>query len=315
MAKCSAEELDEAAVWVARLRVPERPLNVEVGFNRWLTERPSHTAAYEAISEIWELTGALQKRPLPPPTHWERARFRAGRVRSAAIVASAVTFLLAGAVAYLHTRGIATNIGEERVLTLEDGSRVSLNTDTRILVKYTTHERRIELKSGEALFEVAKQPDRPFVVIAGNRCIKALGTAFDVREDGQGLSVTLLEGKVIVETEGASPAASQSLLPGQRLTWNPHHSTHVDLPSVDKLTAWRQGRVELEDASLEEAVREMNRYTAAQLVVEARETDAIRINGVFRAGDTAGFAAAVARSYRLTVERRPSGFVLRDSPE
>jgi len=347
-AGCSPGELDEAAVWIARLHAPDRARNVEVGFRRWLSESGSHAAAYEAISELWELTGALKRRPLPKPTRWERASFRAGFRRSAAVAAVAATLMLAGAIFYIHSRGVATDIGEQRVLTLDDGSRISLNTDSRVVIKYDTHQRRVELKSGEALFEVVKQPGRPFVVVARDRYIEALGTSFNVREDDHALAVTLVEGKVTVTPEGegqddshpssvvnahvrAADRESQgdtvksriitqessegfTLSPGQRLTLTADRHARIDRPAVDKVTAWRNGRIELEDASLEDAAREMNRYTTVRLVVETQQTDTLRINGVFRAGDTAGFAAAVARSYGLTVERRPRQLVLRGIP-
>jgi transmembrane sensor len=331
---CSPEELDEAAVWIARLRAPDRTLNVERGFERWLSEKPSHEAAFEVISNAWEFTGALQRRPLPRLTRWQRTAFRSGFLRSTAGLAAAAAIAATGVFFYLQFQGVATDIGEQRVLTLEDGSRISLNTASRVVVKYDEDERRVELKAGEALFEVARQADRPFVVAVGNRRIKALGTSFVVREQVGRLSVTLIEGSVAVTGGKASAGSSASnqnsgesrqpspgappdvytLMPGERLTLASGNAADIDRPQIDEVTAWRRGQVELEDAALADAVAEMNRYSQLRLVIETPEAAALRINGVFRAGDTAGFAAAVSRSYGLGVKREARAIVLTGAP-
>jgi transmembrane sensor len=175
-----------------------------------------------------------------------------------------------------------------------------------VVVNYTEHERRLDLQQGEALFEVAKDPARPFIVIAGDRQVRALGTAFVVRRDERQLAVTLIEGKVAV--------ASVTLAPGQRLTLANQHAPTLDRPSIDKVTAWRRGQIELEQATLADAIVEMNRYSAIKLAIESPEAAALRVNGVFRAGDTAGFAAAVARAYGLTVEHRSEQLLLTGAP-
>ncbi|MEJ1962448.1 MAG: FecR domain-containing protein [Gammaproteobacteria bacterium] len=94
-------------------------------------------------------------------------------------MAATLALIALGTFFYLRDAGIGTDVGEQRTLTLADGTRIYLNTDTRVVVRYDEHVRRVELKSGEALFEVAHRPDQPFVVVAGDRTITALGT--DVR--------------------------------------------------------------------------------------------------------------------------------------
>lgn len=325
---CSPEELDEAAVWLARLRDQNRSPSVERGFRRWLTAKRSHAAAFETISEAWELTGALQRRPFPKLTRWERAGFRAGFLRSTLAVTAVATLVLAAATIFIQAHGVATAVGEQRVLTLEDGSRISLNTDSRVVIKYDARERRVELKSGEAFFEVAKQSHRPFVVAAAGKHIRALGTSFVVRQDERALAITLVDGKVAVFadaprepafTEGNDRSSKTlsddsakvvTLTPGQRLTLEIDNTAHIDLPPLEKITAWRRGQVELEDATLADAVREINRYSSVKLTVATPLAASIRINGVFQAGDAKGFAAAVARSYGLIVARRSNEIVL-----
>jgi transmembrane sensor len=348
----SPSELDEAAVWMARLHAPERTLTVEKGFQRWLVEKPSHAAAFETISTAWDLSGALRRRPFPKLTRWERAGFRSGFLRAATAVCSIALLALLGTLLYVRSSGYSTGIGEQRVLSLDDGSRVTLNTSSRVVVSYSERERRIDLKQGEAFFEVAKNPDRPFIVIAGTRQVRAVGTEFMVRRDEQRLAITLVEGKVAVSAlAGPVPSGSQAgeiptgaredgypasdslrapqrrsdraaalqpevfmLTPGQRLTFSARRPPQLDAPSVEQISAWRLGHIELDDTVLADAVAEMNRYSATQIVIERPEAAALHINGVFRTGDTAAFAAALARSYGLTIEHGSHQLMLAGIP-
>jgi transmembrane sensor len=143
--------------------------------------------------------------------------------------------------------------------------------------------------------------------------VQAIGTAFVVRRNDDELTVTLLEGKVrVVEPSGeagvgsADPArngfaaARQTpLSPGQRLTVTPSGGSTVDEPALDKVTAWRRGQVAIDDLSLAEAVREMNRYSPVKLVVADAAAGNLRVGGFFRIGDSRGFASAVAATYHL----------------
>ncbi len=304
MTTYSTRDIDDAAVWIARLRAPDRSANVEHGLRRWLAEKPSHAAAFETISSAWEITGALKRRPFPKLSRWERAGFRAGFLRATVTVAVAVAALAIAASLRFGTGIITTGVGEQRVITLDDGSRISMNTATRLQVRYDESERRIVLKTGEALFEVTKSPERPFVVVVGKRHIHALGTSFIVRDDPQRLSVTLVEGKVAVNSAEDSEPAS-ILVPGQRITFIREAPPSMDEPSMETVVAWRRGQVEFEDISLAEAAAEMNRYSTLKLHIGSSEAARLRINGIFRIGDTEGFVAALKRSYSLKVERTP----------
>lgn len=314
---CTPEEIDEAAVWIARLRAPDRTMMVERGLRRWLAAKPSHGAAFEIVSNAWELTGAIERRPFPRLSRWERSGFRVGFATAA--VACMALIVAIGAYLRIITPGVASDVGEQRTLTLEDGTRVFLNTASRLVVDYGESERKVELKSGEALFEVAKRLDWPFVVVAGGRKITALGTSFVVRNDHLDLSVTLIEGKVaVVPTTpfvqlplSRRQAAPVTLAPGERLTLPTDQPSRIDHPSIEQLTAWRRGVVEFDETELRSAAEEMNRYSKLKVVVEGQDSAGIRINGVFRAGDAVGFASAVSRAYGLKLDRSADELVLR----
>jgi transmembrane sensor len=170
------------------------------------------------------------------------------------------------------------------------------------------------------MFEVAPHPQWPFVVTVGDRKIKALGTSFVVRDEPRRVSVILMEGRVAVSDSSASqeqrarPAAPVTLAPGQRLTLDEGSPARIDEPPIERVTAWRRGQLDLEEIPLADAVAEMNRYSPVKLVVENPAAAALRINGVFRAGDAAGFAAALTRSYGLRTERRGKQLVLTGTP-
>jgi len=184
---------------------------------------------------------------------------------------------------------------------------VYLNTATHIVVHYDRHSRRVELEAGEALFDVAKSSDRPFMVTAGDRQVTALGTSFVVRRDAQRLAVTLVEGKVTVNQ-------TFTLSPGQRLTLTPGGGARLDMPSLEIATAWRRGQVILDDTPLSSAVAEMNRYSPVELVIEQPEAGRLLISGLFQAGDSASFARAIAATYGLTALNKGDRIVLAGVP-
>lgn len=316
--KCSRDQVREAAVWLTLLRGPDRTKKLERGFRRWLSANPAHATAFETVSEAWETAGAFPRGPFPHLSRWQRAGFRRGFLQVGAALTAVAAIAVLGLFLHQREAGIATSVGEQRMLTLPDGSRVFLNTDSRVVIEYDRHERRVVLKSGEAYFEVTrKDASRPFIVAAGDRNIRALATSFIVRRDERQLAVTLIEGKVAV-----SPATEQNLAandtsyltPGQRLTFTGYQPPRLDQPPLDKVTAWRSGYVDLAEVSLADAVAEMNRYSTVKMVVVEPEAAAVPVSGIFRAGDTTSFANAVADSYGLHVDAESNRIVLQGKP-
>lgn len=310
-----AERLAEAAVWVTRLHSGERDEMAIAGVRKWLKADPANARALELCTEVLEESDNLRRvttfvSELP-------TRRRRGRFAAVAVVAAAAALALGSLFLWPRT-GFSTGVGEQRLLNLQDGTRVFLNTATRIRVEYDSHTRLVELEIGEALFDVARNADRPFVVQAGSRRIEALGTSFVVREDASQTTVTLVEGKVAVEEpdqERGKEVADKvfTLQPGQRLTLLADRA-RLDLMPPDKATAWRRGQVVLDDTPLAGAVAEMNRYSSVRLVVERPEAQALTVNGLFQAGDSTSFARAVAQTYGLVVVERNGEIILSGSP-
>jgi transmembrane sensor len=305
------ERLAEASVWIAKLHGDERGREIEDGLRRWLQANPENARAFELASEVWEaseqLRGVVPFRPLSHVEH----RPRWGLM--AAVFAGVLAMAIVG-IAWFQNAGVVTTaVGEQRQLVLDDGTRVLLNTDTRIVVKYDKTVRQVELHRGEAFFKVAKRSDWPFLVMAGERQVKALGTCFIVRKEVEHLAVTLVEGSVLVSA--AIPASPDfNLAVGQRVTFDAGAVARLDTPSIERMTAWRRGQVILDDTPLQAAAAEMNRYNETKLIVADPDAAAIPINGSFQAGDSTHFANAVAQAYGLVVVQRGDEIVLSGKP-
>jgi transmembrane sensor len=319
--RLSQRVIAEASVWIARISGPHSEPEKK-GLRRWLAESKSHQRAFDLATDIWDEAGSLRgcaaahlvrSNPLIAPTRYARAALAV----SLACIAVAAAFAV-----YMHRTGVATGVGEQRLVTLDDGSKILLNTSTRLVVKYDKFARRVDLEKGEALFDVIKNPHRPFVVMAGGREVTALGTSFDVRRDGTQVTVTLLEGKVTVagvsETQDAAlsvPAEVEVLHPGQRLTFAAGRAPLLDQPQIQKVTDWQIGQVSLDNLSLAEAVAEMNRYSVVQMRIERPEAAKVRVSGIFRAGDSMSFARAVAQTYGLRPVEQANAILLTGMPE
>jgi transmembrane sensor len=317
---------------------------VENGFRRWLQEDAVNARAFELATDVWNEAANL--RQIVPPVAIAHRQVRGrlhrqspGRFRAtwAALATAAVALIVIGIALHLRAGDIGTAVGEQRLLTLEDGTRIYLNTATRVVVHYDDRSRRVELKAGEAIFNVAKRPGWPFIVTAGDRQVTALGTSFLVRRDEQRVAVTLMEGKVVVSSlsspavttldEAGSTVTGQSetgvsqphndtymMAPGERLTFSGRAIAQLDTPSLEKATAWRRGQVVLDDTQLAAAAVEMNRYSSVKLVIEDPQTRNLLVNGLFQAGDSLSFANAVAQTYGLRVIQQEEEIVLSGVP-
>lgn len=319
----------EASVWIARLHGPDRSPDMEAGFRRWLAERPENAQEFEGLTEVWDLLPAsVPSRAATRLERWERSEEarelqamrerRPARSRPRAVFALAACAALAlaafGALRFWPDPAYATAVGEQRIVRLDDGTRISLNSDSRVSVAYADGERRVRLARGEALFDVARDPGRPFVVAVEGHRVTALGTSFVVRRDEGRVAVTLIEGRVVVESAsvpagrgaaaGAAPPPAEVLAPGQRITLAASAPPRIDAPQLETVTAWRRGEVLLDDTPLAEAVAEMNRYDRTPIVIDRPEARALTVSGLYHTGDSAGFAESVAQMYGLEVVKR-----------
>lgn len=324
----------EAAAWYLRFSNGEAD-ETSPAYRHWLASAAEHAAAMARARSTWAFFGeqavapeivkarrdALVRAEAAAARRWRPVFALPGwfvRRRGALAAALAVLLIAAPAALWRMTamspeRAEAaatiytTQIGETRVVTLADNSRVSLDAATRLAVRYAAGARDIELQQGQAHFHVAKDPGRPFRVTARDRTVIATGTAFNVELVGEEVLVTLLEGEVVVT---AADAATQvlpppvRLKPGQQLIASRSAPPEIDdRPNMAKTNAWREGKVFLEGDSLSAAAARMNRYSRIRLVVADAGLDGHRISGVFDAGDTDAFVEAVEAYFPVDARR------------
>jgi len=191
----------------------------------------------------------------------------------------------------------ATAIGEQRTVRLEDGTRIILDTDSRVTVRFTDARRLVTLAAGRAMFEVEGDAARPFLVQAGDTEVTAIGTRFDVRRSGSGARVVLVEGRVDVH-KPSSATAQWTLAPGQQVTTSAP-TPRVLAVNVPAATSWTDGRLTFENTPIAAAVAEVNRYSAKPIELRDQRVSSIHVSGVFNAGDIDGFVAALRDLYHL----------------
>jgi transmembrane sensor len=297
----AARKIDEeAARWAVRLSAgPLDPAEQEK-LERWLSASPRQRGALIRARATWldldrfaALSGGTNLRPLGHPLRLERRHF---------LAASMTVSMLAGGGVWFARRGrgetYASGIGEQRVVKLSDQSSLTLNTDSLVSVHFDQGSREVRLLKGEALFEVAQDKGRPFVVRAGALSVTAVGTAFAVRRDGSTVDVTVSEG--VVEL---SPERETAARPAQRVMANQLAIVTAERPVVvrtlsteetERRLAWRGGMLVFDGEPLSEAVAEINRHSRRQIVIRDSALADRPIVGIFRAKDTTTFVSAAS---------------------
>jgi transmembrane sensor len=198
-----------------------------------------------------------------------------------------------------------TDVGQTRTVALADGSTVQLNTDTAIAVDFSPARRRVDLYRGEAFFTVAKDENRPFDVVAGDGVSRAVGTAFDVLDAGQSVTVAVEEGVVRVSRPSApeNDAEGVVLTAGEAARYGRTGEIEVRRDDDAAATAWRRGKLVFADRPLRDVVAELDRYRSGTIVFVNSEIAQARFTGVFNLRDTDQALAAIEGSLAVDVIR------------
>ena len=274
---------DDAAVdWFVRLNSGDVAESTRQEHAAWLAEDDRNRERFENVQRSMR-----DLAPLDDWMHTEVNRLnarvmtrRAWRNRglvglgSAAAAVAAVTFWIAMDAADFYT----TEQAEQREISLDDGSRIHLNSASSGAVRYSPEERTVELNSGEGVFDVSRDAQRPFVVAAADAEVVAIGTQFRVRLFGGDVTVTVLEGAVAVFNRPGSGAASAPgsprsepeptlLYANDQVTMSNGVMAAVESVNASVATAWREGKLIYDATPLREVVAEMSRYTAIELAV------------------------------------------------
>lgn len=241
------------------------------------------------------------------------------RLKRFALAASVLVALGALGTYQYFQRGVyRTDIGEQRVVNLPDGSTMTLNADSGVKVRFSGHDRTIELDQGQALFKVAKDATRPFIVRSGEASVRAVGTQFDVYRKLSGTTVTVVEGSVAVVAGAAAtvPMAERLLSAGEQVTVTPlpriapapDVAPKVPPPEVRpvnarKVTAWTEGLLVFEGIPLREVIQEFNRQNTKPLVLDSSAALAdLRISGTFPASGSERIVRFLEERFGVSVQ-------------
>lgn len=284
--------------------------------------------AIAARQRAWQALGAVETDPrvaawlkeIDFGSHALQPRWKTPR--ALALAASVLLALGVAIASYIHLAPshYETAIGEQRDVLLPDGSRVTLNTNTAIAVRYSSSRRYIALTRGEALFAVKHDSKWPFDVSAGGTLTRALGTEFNVEMRKSAVTVSVLEGAVQVgaaegiasQLEGVARSApatlpgmatvvAAALTKGEAVEVETRkHAIVAEKADIGRIDAWRARRLEFTNTPLTQAVDEFNRYSSTRVVIGSADLRERRVSGVFRIGDTDGFLFSLQAALGVT---------------
>jgi transmembrane sensor len=319
---------ERAAAWCVRLGSDEADDADWLAFETWLAENPVHLQAYEAVEQLWSDLDALKPvaaapqaapqaagelaatviplTPRPRPTRRPPAWMGAVAASLLAIIVIGGTF---GGVSYWagrpKTEAFDTAMGQRRVVTLADGTHITLNGDSHLTATLGRHERRVVMASAEAVFDVAKDPDRPFFIEAGDREIRVVGTEFNVLHQGGDVKVTVRRGVVEVRPKGAPGAQPLArLTKGQALS----HRVGAGADAVaaadpDVAMAWTTGRLVFQGERLSDVAATLARYGRRPIVVTPEARD-MRVTASLNIGPEDEMLRALTAFLPVQIDRR-----------
>lgn len=321
----------QAAQWLITLEI-DKSDNAEdyVAFMEWLEESPRHEELYERCLRTWKSSESLpitsedtlpilEGIDLSDKESGEKESTRKSRyivgIKPLALCASLVfafaiflVLVLPQSEAVLYQ----TNIGEQQRIELEDGSFVTLNTASRIAVKYQPSGRNVVLEKGEALFDVAKDSERPFVVEVGNTQVEALGTLFNINKGADTIAITLAEGSVrLLPTIKNQDLAEALLSPGQQAIVEFSGAIdNIQSSNTDEVTQWVSGKLAFRDAKLEDVIFEVNKYSKTKIYMTDPALKEVEISAYFYIGNVDTLLFALERAFDIESHRDVRGIYL-----
>ena len=338
---------DEASLWIVKM---DRGLTDDerTALQEWMqAEQKNHDILMEmtqlwdkmdAMSRLSDLFGNDQEQGKEHAKEHSDTYSRARPIRAIAaslLVATGLSLwaMIAGVNLQSGDPIYHTAVGEQSIVMLNDGSQITLNTNTKVQVRYTDQARLLELVSGELHVRVAKDPSRPLSVMAGEQIIQAVGTEFNIEiTDQQKIELVVTEGKVkvavqqdpdqtLASSKQLTPvrlasdaltlaAGEQILLSDQPQAASREAVTTVSADDIAVKLSWRSGNLIFRGESLEEAVKEVGRYTSVEFVFMNEDLKKMRVAGLFKAGDVEGLLATLRENFDIVTHRDDNGKVL-----
>ena len=337
---------EQAAAWLIRISDNTlMPEEVSV-LREWVGRSDFHREYFIQLSQNWDEMAVLQE--LAELFAVPRADAALKKRNALSFIFGGLTFprfavatsLVACSVALLfslalfdsQTITLQTAIGEQRIETLEDGSVLTINTDSELFVDYSGDNRIIRLTRGEVNFDVSKDPHRPFIVYAGDGLVWAVGTAFNIRLDEGHVDLTVTEGRVkvysgiapseplpILTTEVNSIGTSALLVrqneafvkAGEALQYSQLivQKNEVHIEQIHKKLAWQRGALIFKGETLEQAVVEIRRYTDKELRIVDPGIKNKKVGGYYKTDDIDGLLRSMSQSYGIHVAYRDNNII------
>jgi transmembrane sensor len=282
----------------------------------WLSQSTANRVAYWRLDSVWaqaQRMTVLREPMRPQPTNSSRRT----RFKSFGFAIGLGAAAIAGVFGaqYLTRDTVftyATPVGGHLIVSLSDGSKIELNTDSVLRVSVAGRIRTASLEKGEALFQIQHDPSRPFVVSVGHQRVTDLGTKFTVLKDAHAIRVALIEGKAEIESLSSPSGNPRVLKPGDIavVVAGTTRITRASIADMSEALAWRRGMIEFEHATLAEAANELNRYNRTKIVIADPKIAHLTIHGTFRAADAWAFADVAQAYFGLHAEKRDGAVVL-----
>lgn len=304
----AAEVEEEAARWLVRREEADWSADDEARLDTWLDRDPLHKVVYWELEHTWRKAEALKVVPrrarLRPRHAWAGAGLAAAACAVWLIASPSLIQTGASSVRMISARSFQTELGGRQTVPLADGSRLELDTTTRLKAAVSKGRREVWLEEGRAFFDIAHDPAHPFVIHAGERVITVLGTRFSVRRTGSRVEVAVLDGRVRVEPAAKQASAEPTVVTKGDVVVSEGARTTLALNSPNQVSenlAWREGMVTFDRDTLVSAAGEFNRYNRKQIVIEGAAAATMQISGRFKVDEIDAFARIMREAYGLRV--------------
>ena len=329
---------DEASQWIVKM---DKGLSADeqTALREWLQADQQGYQILMEMTQLWDKMDAMSRlsdlfeQPQPAKPFWQSDSWKSdswtsyGPIAASVVLATVIGVwaIIGGGLFSPNNAIYQTAIGEQSTVMLPDGTQIILNTNTSVEVDYSNQARLLQLNSGELHIKVAKDPSRPLSVMAAGQVVQAIGTEFNIEiTDKQKIELVVTEGKVKVGVQQApdkTATDNQSATPtNQALTLaageqimlgdpQPGEVTEVSAEEIAVKLSWRSGNLIFRGEFLEEAVKEIGRYTSVEFVFMNEDLKKMRVAGLFKAGDVEGLLATLRENFDIVSQRDEDGKV------
>ena len=316
---------NEASIWLVRLDGGNLSDESRKELKRWLSADPRHSAALKAMTSIWDdmdevLVTNNNESTLNNVTLWPILKPIFEPFLVAASICFVAIFIWFAMPVDVQKNTYSTAVGQQFDATFDDGSVIHLNTNSIIETEFTDDKRIVKLIKGEALFEVAHDPNRPFIVYAGDRLVQAIGTKFVVHLESENIQVTVTDGKVKMSKVPLNKSLTDInvldnttiekddvyIVKGEKVTVGSDHSPKISIiqpENMQRELSWLDGKLIFVNEELFDVIEEINRYLDVKIVLKDPSLHRIPISGRFDLTDSEALIEAIELSFNMKSQR------------